>query len=194
MEDYMGLKTWSKTLLESYIHLKYFAKTVDKLILRLSLNSNITSSTDLLIYNTYVLTDKLISLCERKKVICNTKVLVDEILLDLPIEYSKILILKYIDKLSNLEISKIYNVNVRTIFRKLQIATDKFANRLLVKGYNNENLLKIYNSERWMHTIYLRVYSRLKSDLLREERIKCLLKKETVMDKGLMVLDGSLSK
>ena len=138
---------WAKTLLSSYSYLERICNGIDKAVLNFGLHSKVSNSTEFV-------ANQIIQLTERKKTLINTKVLIDDILNRIDLKHSKILVLKYIDRMKADTASKLLKISLRTYFRKINIAVDEFTNQLQKFGYYSLKLKSIFADENWILEIY----------------------------------------
>ena len=140
-------KNWSKTLLSSYTYLETICGAIDKTVLNYGVNSAMNTDAEFV-------ANKMIALTQRKKFLINTKILIDNILSRLDNDFSRILVLKFVDKIKAESASKILNMSLRTYFRKINIALEKFTNLLVGFGYNATKLGTIFQDEDWVMEMY----------------------------------------
>lgn len=150
----MELNIWSRTILESYHHMERVVKSIDKTFMNICLSSRCSSWYDSVINSTLSIADKLTCLSERKILLINTKVLMDKVLSTMDKNLSKILILRFVKKYTNEDISKMYNVCTRTITRKCQKGLEEFTRHILVNGYTSHRIQILYGKERWLMDLY----------------------------------------
>jgi len=135
----MKLRIWSKTLLNVYGCLFRLTKEIDKIVLGFGLNSAFYNG----VSKTYRDINKIIELTDRKVTLINIKVLIERCLSSLDDVSCKILTLKFVDKVSSETIISTLNIKRRTFFRKYVQAINKFANQLLVNGYDSDAMFKL---------------------------------------------------
>ena len=152
----MELNIWSKTLLKSYRNLERVVKSIDKSFMNICLSSRCSSWYDSVINSTMSITERLLVLSERKILLINTKVMINEILQSMDKNLAKILILKYIKKYNNDKLSKMLNVSIRTINRRIVKAIDSFTLKLNRRGYTDERVKVLYGKELWLMDMYRR--------------------------------------
>lgn len=140
-------KNWSKTLLSSYSYLETICGAIDKTVLNFSINSAMSSDAEFV-------ANKIIALTERKKFLINIKVLVDKILRNMDDKLARILVLKFIDGMKSDIASKLMKVSIRTYFRRINIAIDRFAMELKRFGYTDDVLYNLIKDENWIVQIY----------------------------------------
>ena len=143
MEEIMKEGLLADALLCSYKDLVHLAEAIDCKVINLARNRDYLNS------STIEVSEKIISLIEKKILICNTKVLVDNVLKALDRNEARLLILKYIDNLSNEKLAYIFKINVRTVYRKLEKAKESFYEMLIKKKFNEETLKAIYKNQYW---------------------------------------------
>lgn len=140
-------KNWSKTLLSSYQYFETICGAIDKTVLNYGINSAMNSDAEFV-------ANKIIALTQRKKFLINTKILIDNILSRLDAAFARILVLKFVDKVKAENASKILGISLRTYFRKINIAIEKFTNLLVGFGYSSSKLISIFENENWVMEIY----------------------------------------
>lgn len=161
----MELKVWSKTLLNIYGCLFRLAKEIDKIVLGFGLKSGFYNGFS----KTYRDIEKIIELSDRKVTLINLKVLIEKCLVGLDDTSCKILTLKFVDKISNETIISALNIKRRTYFRKYIQAVNKFANQLLINGFDSNALFKLIGQETWIEEIYTVYYKKELSKTLEPE-------------------------
>lgn len=151
------MKYWSKTALSVYRYLESMADTVDKKIINTGSNSN---KEGLQKYQTtYFQTNQMIELIERKRKFINLKVAVEETLATLSNIDRRILVLSYIDGVTNVIIAQLLNISLRTLFRKKASAIDKLANTMEKFGLNEKFFACEYGGEPWFMGVYDEIVS-----------------------------------
>ncbi len=140
----MKEKSWAKTLLSIYNCLENISNAIDGMVLYQGISSGQNHLT--VMENA----QRIIGYTERKKLFINTKVLIEDIVSKLDDNVSRILILKYFDKLKSETCANVLNLSRRTYFRKLDSALESFGKALNVRGFSSEKLLKVYEKERWI--------------------------------------------
>ena len=140
-------KAWAKALLSSYSYLENICGSINKKVVSYGIGSASNRDTEFV-------ASKIISLIDRKKFLINTKVLVDKALCNLEAEYARVLVLKFIDKIKVEVAAKAMNMSLRTYFRKVELAVDKFASYLLSCGYDDNKIYQTYKNESWILEIY----------------------------------------
>lgn len=167
----MELNIWSKTLLKSYRNLARVVKSIDKTFMGICMSSRCSSWYDSVINSTLAVTDKLLTLSERKILLINTKVMIDEVLSNIDKDLAKILILRYIKRYSNEKIASIFKVCGKSISRRCRKGLELFALELKKRGYNSHRIEVLYGKERWLMDIYRQnLNEELKLD---ERRVVC---------------------
>lgn len=146
----MDLKIWSKTLLNIYGCLFRLTKEIDKIVLKFGLSCGGHNSFG----KTYRDAEKVIELTQRKITLINIKVLIEKCLDELDLSSCKILTLKFVDKVSSETVIKALEFKRRTYFRKYNQAISKFANLLLVNGFDSKNVFKLIGDETWILDIF----------------------------------------
>lgn len=144
----MNQKIWSKTLLNCYPCLERIAGAIDGLVLTNGLHSGCGY------YNTLTSANKIIELIDRKKILINLKVLTEKIIEKMSVEYARILVLKFFDRVKSEDIAKIMGLSHRNYFRKLNQAINSFATGLVKFGFTAVVLEKTVEKEEWIKDVY----------------------------------------
>lgn len=150
-------KNWSKTLLSTYGHIETICDAIDKTILSYGIGSG-TGGGD-----TEYVASKMISLMDRKKFLINIKVLVDSCLYSMDNDYSKVLVLKFVDKIDSKMASEAMKISSRTYFRKINLALEMFWSKMSELGYSVLSLQKIFCNESWIMEIF-KSYNKKKAE------------------------------
>ncbi|MGN1227951.1 MAG: hypothetical protein ACI4TX_04840 [Christensenellales bacterium] len=143
------MKIWTNVLLSSYGNLINFADAVDKKIEALS---NFDCSGRLSALDTSI---KIIDLMEKKVSLCNTKVLIEDVLKRLDYDSARMILLKYLDRVGLDKIARLLKINLRTAYRKLIKAKESFGHVLIEMGYNETRLTNMYKNQLWLYNNYL---------------------------------------
>ena len=157
---------WTKTLLVAYKHLDNVAGAIDKIILKTALNSFYFSRNTYQQNNVYAISNKLISLSERKITLINTKLLVEEVLKNIPIKDARLLIQRYIEKMKFKDMAKQNEMNIRTVFRRLTSAESAFQTGLMARGYFDEKLCEMLANETWILNYYRQISGKNFEDII----------------------------
>lgn len=144
----MEQKAWAKTLLSIYNCLENIASAIDKLVLNQGINSGKNFNT------TMESANKMINLIQRKKMLINLKVLIEQTIANLDVESARILVLKFFDKVSADDCAKVMTYSRRTFFRKLDKAVESFGLNLKVNGYTSASLFETFKKESWIMDYY----------------------------------------
>ena len=150
---------WAKTILTSYRYLERIADAIDSMIESRGLYARVVSGANYYLNNIYNLSDKMIELSERKVKLINLKVLTENVLEKIGENSAKLLIAKYIDKMKNSEIAQVYDLSLRTYFRRINEAEGKFEQVLALNGFDEERLENYLCKERWIMEIKSRIIS-----------------------------------
>lgn len=143
---------WGKTIIESYGDIIRMAETLQTMIKNLAYASaNYTNNYN---NNTLNLSEKILKMLDRKYDYCNLKVIIDETLKKLDENSRKILIMKYIDKMSLDEMSVILNVSRRTIDRRIITSINSFCIKLNQAGFDNAYFENIYYKDNYLKSKY----------------------------------------
>ena len=156
----MKNQLWTQTILESYNYIGCLSRSIDKRVLTLGTQSYKTTN-----YGTFCtldLMEAVIELIERKKKMLRLKMLVENTLRNLPVGTSKLLIRKYIDKLSLSDLALENNITINVLRRKLYKAINECYDYFCKLGYCTAYIEQEYLSEQWLVGIYERKYQNLK--------------------------------
>ena len=152
------MKYWSKSTLSIYRYLSTMSKSMDKLIIANSTNSN---SVMLQKYQTtHYQANKIIDLIDRKRKIVNLKVIVDDVVSKLSKSDRRIITLVFFDGVKSEIASQLLGVSLRTFFRRKVNALKQFAMVLQALGYDEEFFESEYAYEKWFMSVYDNCVSR----------------------------------
>ena len=144
----MKQKVWAKTLLTIYNCLETIASAIDNLVITQSVSSGRNNLT------TLENVEKVINLIQRKKLLVNLKVLIDNSLSKLDKNCARILIMKYVDKVRPEFAMEILELSRRTYFRRIDSSIDSFASALSSLGYDEGVLEAMLKKEHWIREYY----------------------------------------
>lgn len=146
----MNSNVWAKTTLSSYPYLVKLASSIDRIVERKALYSFHVTSTNFSSNNIYDLANKLIELSQRKIVLINLKILVENALKSCSKEDAKLLIAKYIAKKKSNETCELLKIPNRTYFRKVAQAECRFEKALSRLGFPPSRLENYLKDESWI--------------------------------------------
>lgn len=152
----MELKVWSKTLLNIYGCLGKLTNAIDKLVLEFGINSGNNYGFNSAFYDA----QKIIELTDRKVTLINLKVLISKSLTSMDETLCRILVLKFMDKMSVETILKVLNLKRRTFYRKFNSALSSFANLLIINGFNKDCISHFIGNETWIYDVYDEIMSK----------------------------------
>ena len=136
LSDDQKMRFWIKTLLSSYNIFPEIIKTVDKII-ELQATS-ISFATD--IYNgestTYNQMEKVIDLSERKNALLNIFIMTKQIIKTLNTQDFDFLEKKFVFGWNAEDLSKEFNISVRTVYRKVDKLIDEIYHNLKRKNWS----------------------------------------------------------
>jgi DNA-directed RNA polymerase specialized sigma subunit len=150
----MIYKNWSKTLICAYPYLERLSSAIDCKINTLCLKSNDIHFMPSIAKDTYDLANTILTLTDRKFNLINLKVLVDSVLNSLPKSISKILILKFIDGVTNRDIASLMNLSIRTVCRKINSSLNSFSYELKRENYTQQKIEEMIKDEKWIQVLY----------------------------------------
>ena len=147
-------KIWAKTLLNSYTCLERLSSAIDGMVMATGLHSSYG-------YNaTMTSANHIINLISRKKLLINLKVLIETVIEKMPVNFARILVLKYFDKVKSQDIAKVMEISNRTYFRRLQQSVDCFSKGLKKEGFSSEIIEKMVENEWWISNVYAEIYQK----------------------------------
>lgn len=147
----MEQKIWAKTLLSSYNCLEKISSAIDSLVV----SQGVSSARNHL--STIENAEKIINLIQRKKLLINLKVLIEQTIAELSTSSAKILVLKFFDRVKSEVCLEVLAMPRRTFFRRVDGAIAEFASKLKQHGYDSDMLKNMLKNERWivsMHTAF----------------------------------------
>ena len=152
------MRYWSKSTLSIYKYLLTMSKSIDKLIIENSKNSN---SVMLQKYQTtHYQASKIIDLIDTKRKIVNLKVIVDDVVSRLNKSDRRIITLVFFDGVKSEVAAQLMGISLRTFFRRKLNALNQFTLILHTLGYDEEFFESEYSYERWFMSVYHNCISR----------------------------------
>ena len=161
----MNFLKWSKSFLLIYNLIPSIVEGIDNLVLAKGVNSAQFYGT--YAKSTFKQAEGIINLTEKKVNLINLKVLMDETLLEMKEENSKILILRYVDGICPGDIMQALKLSRRTYFRRVNSALGEFRHIISLKFFNNKNVWKLFRDENLLDDIFERITvfnSKIKDD------------------------------
>lgn len=144
----MKQKIWAKTLLTTYNCLEPISDAIDKLVISQGVNSCCNNLT------TLENAEKIINLIQRKKIMVNLKVIIENVMASLDTQSARILVMKYFDKVKPEVCFSLLEMSRRTYFRKIDKAIEEFSIHLKNFGYSSETLEQLLSKENWIKEYY----------------------------------------
>ncbi|MBO5394596.1 MAG: hypothetical protein J6A28_01655 [Clostridia bacterium] len=163
----MKNNTWGKTILSVYKFLDRVSEAIDKLVKQNAFNSFYFVGQNQSQNSVMAVADRILELTERKKRLINVRVLADKALLECDRHSAQILIEKYMDGDSSQAIAERHNLNIRTYFRHLLAAEEKFCGFMSKFGYDEKKLQRYLAGEKWI----MEIYQSYKEQEMAEEQI-----------------------
>lgn len=139
MTTELGIKAFNM-----YKSIPYYCEFIDKQILDCSTFKNN------LFCETSMILNKIIELSEIKKRFLNLKIVIDDVLSNMPLEKSHFLIMRYLDNVSISDTIKCSKIIERTLYRKIVSSLKTFSSNLKRRGIDENFLesLKIEGDQR----------------------------------------------
>ncbi len=145
---------WAKTILSVYRYLERICGAIDKIVMQSALGSGEVTGGAYSHNNVYSISQKIIDYSQRKVTLINLKVLVEDILKNIPISDAKILIERYVNGAKRREISERLEISMRTVYRKIERAEKSFLSKMCQKGYSSFKLQQFLKDEVWIKSAY----------------------------------------
>ncbi|MBE7073919.1 MAG: hypothetical protein E7379_02370 [Clostridiales bacterium] len=150
----MKNNTWGKTILSVYKYLDRVSNAIDKLVKENAFNSYYFTGANQTRNGVMQVAERIIELTERKKRLINLRVLTDKALIECDCGSAQILIERYMDGDSSQEIASRHNLNIRTYFRHLVNAEEKFTSIMAKFGFDDKKLSEYLKGEKWIMEVY----------------------------------------
>ena len=150
----MKNNVWAKTILSVYKYLDRVAGAIDKLVKQEAVNSFYYNGVSKNRNGTLDVANRIIDMSARKVRLVNIKVLADKALCECDRGSAQILIQKYMDGDGSQEIAERNNLNIRTYFRHLINAEEKFSSILAKEGFDDKKLCNYLAGEKWIMEVY----------------------------------------
>lgn len=152
----MKNNTWGKTILSVYNYFDRVSDAIDKLVKQNAYNSFYFVGNNQSQNGVMAVADRIIELIERKKRLINIRVLADKALMECDRGAAQILIERYMDGDSSQDIADRHNLNIRTYFRHLLSAEEKFCSLLAKYGFDEKKLKEYLSGEKWIMEVFER--------------------------------------
>ncbi len=150
LNEEQEMKFWIKTLLSSFSKIPEIIKTLDKIIELQA--SSISFISD--IYNkeksTYYQVEKVIDLTERKNNLLNIYIMTKKLTDSLSLKDSEFVENKFIHNWSAEELSKEYNISIRTVYRKVDKLLIEIFENAKRKNWSLGFVKSQIKNERWL--------------------------------------------
>ena len=155
---------WARTILSVYRYLERIAGAIDKIIMQKALSSANICGQNYYQNNVYTLSQNLIDLSERKVTLINLKILTENTLSKIDKDDANILIEKFFDGVKSKDIASRHEFSMRTVFRRIDSAVQKFAKTLSMQGYGDLALQNMLKDENWILCVYNRLATNVDED------------------------------
>lgn len=148
---------WAKTFLVAYKYLGTLCSAIDRIIDATAENSFYCGSIWRESNSIYNVSNKILSLSERKIDYINLKVMVDKVLKKMSRKHAKILILRFIEQLSPDDIAGVIHMSTRSYFRLYKSSLESFAKTMKQLEFNFEDIEKRYLQDAFIESVYEQV-------------------------------------
>lgn len=146
-------KVWGKAILSSYNYLKRLCDSLDSLIEKTAVNSYYSFSLNYHDTTIETVSTKILNYSNRKIGYINLKLIIEKALKRMPKQQAKLLILKFIQKMSIEKTSSLLNISNRSSYRRLEKALSMFMAELVCMGYTCEKLEIEYAQDPFISSI-----------------------------------------
>lgn len=146
--------TWAKTLLFAYKYLGSLCRSIDKTIKNMAVHSFYVGGVWNEENSVYKISEKMISLSNKKIDYINLKVTIEKILKEMNKNNAKLLILRNIKELSIQTVASVLNISERTYYRKSNLALKEFSNLMEKYGYSYQKMEINYWNDKFVQSIY----------------------------------------
>ena len=154
----MDSKNIVKTTFIIYRFLDKLTRSIDRKIMSRAVNSFYVSE-KLLQNGVWEVSEDIIDLMDKKVEFINLKLLVEKSLTLLPRNLSRLLIMKYIDGVSNEFISQRLGLTNRTFFRQVSQALAWASKAMKHLGFEEDRLMDIFQKDKWVMGVLTSVSS-----------------------------------
>lgn len=149
-----NLIVWARTLLISYKYLEQLCNTIDRMVEKQATSSyynfgNYVQNSDII-----NVSKKLYKLMNKKVDYINIKVIVDKAIKEMPKRKAKYLVLRYMQNMQIADIANLFNISLRTFFRKFNDVLTEFSEKLESLGYTAEKLDVMFVNDYFIESIY----------------------------------------
>lgn len=146
----MNLNIWAKTFFSIYRCLDRLATAADRYVKVNAYKSFGTTLNNISATRTEKLSDNIIKLMNKKITLINIKILTEQMLMALPKNQARLVIMKYIDNKSLEERAELFKTSVRTVMRWDNAIIEACASFLQENGYDGVKLVSILGNEKWI--------------------------------------------
>lgn len=146
-------RIFAKTMLRAYRSLESVAGQIDDLVYRRALSSH-SFRADCVCSGAEQQVEKIVQLMNKKSNLINLKLLTDEIMAVMDGESFVILTNKYFKNLKAEKSVEQLGISLRTYFRRLDKAEDRFAKECLLRGCGDDWFKENYFDQSWIKNLY----------------------------------------
>lgn len=155
----MKEKIWMRTVFQAYGTIDRVLNALDKQVLKQSLSSSETFGFS----DTLMVMDGVLEKIHRKRKLCVLKYLTEQSVKNIKKGRAKILVLKFFDRLSEEEITRITGLSERTIHRKISEGLAECYLFFKLNGCDVNALDKCFSTEKFLMGIFDQVASKQKN-------------------------------
>ncbi len=147
----MNYNAFGKTLLNVYNSLEDVCNRIDKMVENKAYSgAGFGYHTS---HNPCDLFNSIIELSSRKVGLINLKLRIEQAISKVKPKVAKVLILRYVDRITAKQIAQLTSSSMRTVFRRLSEGVEQFCKNIKADGLNEEKVKELYKEEKWLFQI-----------------------------------------
>lgn len=148
LTEYETMRIWVKTLLSIYGSIPNIIKIIDQIISNQA--SNPFGISGCHSANTFDQFERVIDFCERKNKLINIYVLIQKMIEGLSSDDLKLVELKFVNKVTAEAIAGKFDINLRTVYRRIEAVVKKLATESLARGWTTLFISHQLSNEPWV--------------------------------------------
>lgn len=146
----MELKIWAKSFFSIYRFLDKLAKTIDSYVDIRACSCFYKNISSIVLCDTLRVSHDITALTNKKINLINVKVLTEKMLLVLPSNQARFVILKYFENKTFDETAERMEVSIRSVLRWNSDVMKKCEQYLIKNNFDEERLLDLIGNEKWI--------------------------------------------
>lgn len=148
LTEYENMKLWVKTLLSIYGSIPNIIKIIDQIIDNQAANPFGMSGFDST--NSFGQFERVIDFCERKNKLINIYLLIKKMIQGLDKDELKLVELKFVNKVTVEAVAGKFDINLRTVYRRIDAVVKKLASSALTRGWSTMFIAHQLADEPWV--------------------------------------------